>query len=79
MLYEFGNLSLSINSDKKIETKLLDILGVIDEIKSNTKINVAIRENIKQKFFDMFIIDALIRNTDRHNRNLGLFIDKKTK
>lgn len=79
VLYEFGNLSLSINPDKKIETELKDILEVIDEIKSNTKLNITIKENIKQRFFDMFIIDALIGNTDRHNGNWGIIIEKKNK
>ena len=79
MLYEFGSLSLSINPNKKIETKLEDILEVIDEIKSNTRLNITIKDNIKQKFFDMFVIDALIGNTDRHNGNWGIVIDKKSR
>ena len=79
MLYEFGSLSLSINPNKKIETEFADILEVIDEIKSNTRLNITIKDNIKQKFFDMFVIDALIGNTDRHNGNWGIVIDKKSR
>ena len=32
----------------------------------------------KQKFWDMFIIDFLIGNTDRHNGNWGFLLDKIT-
>ena len=72
-LYEFENLALSTNPDKKIETELSDILNVLDENKiiNSTK--------IKEKFWDMFIIDALIGNTDRHNGNWGFLVDNQTK
>ena len=32
----------------------------------------------KEKFWDMFIIDSLIGNTDRHNGNWGFLLNKKT-
>jgi len=32
--------------------------------------------NIREKFFDMFIVDSLIGNTDRHNGNWGILIRK---
>lgn len=70
-LYEFENLALSTNPDKKIETELVDILNVLDE---NKIINPA---GIKEKFWDMFIIDSLIGNTDRHNGNWGFLLDNK--
>ena len=31
--------------------------------------------NIENDFWDMFVIDALIGNTDRHNGNQGLIYD----
>ena len=72
VLYEFENLALSANPDKKIETELNDIMEVIEESKiidsSITKI----------KFWDMFIIDSLIGNTDRHNGNWGFLLNKTT-
>lgn len=71
-LYEFENLALSTNPDKKIETELSDILNVLDE---NKIINST---NTKEKFWDMFIIDSLIGNTDRHNGNWGFLLDNKT-
>ncbi len=71
-LYEFENLALSTNPDKKIETELPDILNVLDE---NKIINST---NIKEKFWDMFVVDALIGNTDRHNGNWGFLVDNKT-
>ncbi len=72
VLYEFESLALSVNPDKKIETKLSDILEVIKE---STVIN---KDNILEKFWDMFVIDSLIGNSDRHNGNWGFILNKKT-
>ena len=44
-------------------------MDVIDE---NKMIN---SEETKKKFWDMFIIDALIGNTDRHNGNWGFLVN----
>ena len=73
ILYEFENLALSTNPDKKIETELKDIMEVLEESKMiNSK-------KIKEKFWNMFIIDSLIGNTDRHNGNWGFLLNKQTK
>ena len=72
VLYEFENLALSTNPDKKIETELNDIMEVIEE---NKMIDT---EETKRKFWDMFIIDSLIGNTDRHNGNWGFLLNKTT-
>ena len=72
VLYEFENLALSTNPDKKIETELADILEVIEETK------MMIPEDTKDKFWDMFIIDSLIGNTDRHNGNWGFLVNSKS-
>ncbi len=77
-LYEFENLALSANPDKKIETEISDIIEVIGEIKKLTQINIIITDNIKEKFGDMFIIDSLIGNTDRHNGNWGLLVNARS-
>ena len=72
VLYEFQNLALSTNPDKKIETELADIMEVIEENKMiDTK-------KTKQEFWDMFVIDSIIGNTDRHNGNWGFLLNKKT-
>lgn len=73
ILYEFENLALSTNPDKKIETEIKDILEVLEEGK-----NLINAEETKQKFWDMFIIDCLIGNTDRHNGNWGFILNKET-
>lgn len=72
ILYEFENLALSTNPDKKIETELNDIMKVIEE---NKMIDV---EDTKNKFWNMFIIDSIIGNTDRHNGNWGFLLNKET-
>jgi hypothetical protein len=72
ILYEFENLALSTNPDKKIETELEDIMEVIEESK------MLDTEIIKNKFWEMFVVDSLIGNTDRHNGNWGFLLNKKT-
>lgn len=72
VLYEFENLALSTNPDKKIETELNDIMEVIEESKMINS------ETTKRKFWDMFIIDSLIGNTDRHNGNWGFLLNRTT-
>lgn len=72
ILYEFENLALSTNPDKKIETELDDIMEVIKESKMLDE------EETKTRFWDMFIIDSLIGNTDRHNGNWGFLLNKNT-
>ena len=72
VLYEFENLALSSNPDKKIETELNDIMEVIEE---NKMIDT---EETKRKFWDMFVIDSLIGNTDRHNGNWGFLLNRIT-
>ncbi len=73
VLYEFENLALSTNPDKKIGTEIDDIMEVIEE---NEMIDT---ESTKQKFWDMFIIDSLIGNTDRHNGNWGFLLNRNTR
>lgn len=73
ILYEFENLALSTNPNKKIETEITDIIEVLEENKHI--INV---EETKNKFWEMFIIDSIIGNTDRHNGNWGFILNKKT-
>ena len=72
VLYEFEKLVLSTNPDKKIETELNDIMEVINE---NKMIN---NKETKEKFWEMFIVDSLIGNTDRYNDNWGFLLNKKT-
>ena len=72
VLYEFENLALSTNPDKKIETELVDILEVIEETK------MIIPSDTKEKFWDMFVIDSLIGNTDRHNGNWGFLVNARS-
>jgi len=35
-------------------------------------------EKVKKKFWDMFVIDSIIGNTDRHNGNWGFLLNKET-
>lgn len=78
VLYEFETLALSVNPDKKIGTEISDIMEVIEETKKATQMNIIITDNIKEKFWDMFIVDSLIGNTDRHNGNWGLLVNARS-
>lgn len=73
ILYEFENLALSTNPDKKIGTELSDIMEVIEASKMIDSVET------KEKFWDMFVIDCLIGNTDRHNGNWGFLLNKNTR
>lgn len=69
-LYEFESIALSSNPDKKIGTEVEDIMEVIQT-------NKMICSDTSKMFWKMFIIDALIGNTDRHNGNWGFLINVK--
>ena len=76
VLYEFENLALATNPDKKVETELTDIMEVIEHLKDIS--SIILEDNIKEKFWDMFIIDSIIGNTDRHNGNWGLLVNARS-
>ena len=78
VLYEFENLALSANPNKKIETELSDIMEVLKEIYNMAGINIIFKDNIKEKFWEMFVIDSLIGNTDRQNRDWGILVNVKS-
>jgi len=70
MLYEFSKLAVGLHqTDKKITASIEDILLIIDSNDS-----IADKESIKNSFWDMFVIDALIGNSDRHFDNFGLVV-----
>lgn len=72
-LYEFESLALSANPDKKIETELDDIICVVEES------SVIDTLTTKQMFWNMFVIDSIIGNTDRYNGNWGFILNSNTK
>ena len=57
--------------EKKVDTEIEDIISVIKE---NENI-IDVQDTIKN-FWQMFIVDSLIGNTDRHNGNWGFIKDK---
>lgn len=64
------NASLDSEGEKK---DLSDIKHIIDLNTYNID-----KETFKKFFWDMFIVDALIGNTDRHNGNFGFIKNIKT-
>ena len=79
ILYEFENIALSENPDKKIETELSDIMEIIEEMQNMSQIKINLDDNIKEKFWEMFIIDYLIENTNRNNGNWGILVNSNNK
>ena len=73
VLYEFENLANSNLLDKKVETEISDILKIVTD--NEKLINVS---DTIDKFWEMFIIDSLIGNTDRHNGNWGFIKNTKS-
>jgi len=67
-LYEFARLGkIIIGSDRAFATNLESV----DEIIDNHRLIVD-KDAIKARFWDMFVIDALLGNKDRHLGNWGL-------
>jgi len=69
-LYEFSKFVNQTLVDRKSDTS---IENVIDVINQNDLIDR--KNDITEKFWDMFVIDALIGNSDRHFDNWG-FLEK---
>lgn len=74
VLQDFASLkNQMIDSERNgYGTELSDILNTIDEQ------NVVNREELLDRFWDMFVVDAFIGNWDRHNGNWGFLYDSRT-
>lgn len=74
VLQDFASLkNQMIDSERNgYGTELSDILNTIDEQ------NVVNREELIDRFWDMFVVDAFIGNWDRHNGNWGFLYDTRT-
>lgn len=71
-LIEFSSISNSITSvSKKFTTTIEDVYKVIDSINYDCD-----KDLIKNKFWDMFVVDTLIGNTDRFLSDFGFFEDE---
>ena len=78
-LVEYGQIKNSL-TDMEVELvhsssgeqgeALIDVLNVI-----NTAPAFQETPGVKERFWDMFIVDAFIRNNDRNNGNWGIFIN----
>lgn len=65
---------ISTNANEK--SKELDINNIIKSIYNNKHIKE--KEIIIKQFWNVFIVDALIYNRDRHNENWGFLEDNRT-
>ena len=71
VLYEFEKLGdADVDSENRFTTSIEDVKKILEQndlIKDKEK-------EFKEKFWDMFVIDALIGNTDRHLNNWGILV-----
>ena len=73
-LVEFSSLANSITDvDKKFTTKIEDIYEVFNNLNYDFDKKLMI-----ENFWNMFVVDTLIGNTDRHLSNFGVIDDGKT-
>lgn len=72
-LIEIGNVSLSLSTEKKYDASIEDVYEMINILSKNYKLT---KNDAISRFWDMFVVDALIGNTDRHLGNWG-FIKKR--
>ncbi len=71
-LIEFSSLSNSItNMDRHFTTDINDIYDVLKSLSSSFQVNIS---QIKDSFWNMFVVDTLIGNTDRHLSNWGFLL-----
>lgn len=75
LLFEADKLAKSfVNSQNMNKARLEDIQKILDEVKTK----LPITENAEVRFWDTFVIDALIGNKDRHMGNWG-FLSKDSR
>lgn len=74
-LYEFLNIKNSVLTDDSSNgagTELKEILEAID------KQNFCPSNEVKERFWDMFIVDSYLGNFDRHNGSWGFLVNEFT-
>lgn len=74
-LYEFLSIKNSIlteNSSNGFSTELIEILEAID------RQNFCPSDEVRKRFWTMFIVDAYLGNFNRHNGNWGFLVNEKT-
>jgi len=70
VLYEADKLANAIAPDEEqLRTRIEDVYRIFNESSF-----IKDKDEIKNKFWDMFVIDALIANKDRHLGNWGIII-----
>lgn len=66
-----GNINLTnFHSNKRISTNIEDVNYIINKITTIDK------EAVRERFWDTFVVDALIGNVDRHLDNWGFITDE---
>lgn len=67
ILVEFKTLSYSLSSERKYTSEISDIFEMINSVTSYKN-----KDDFENKFWDIFVVDTLIGNVDRHLGNWGI-------
>lgn len=73
-LYEFLNIKNSVlmeNSSNGFSTELIELLEAID------RQNFCPSDEVRKRFWTMFVVDAYLGNFNRHNGNWGFLVNEK--
>ena len=68
VLIEMQKLSYTLSSLKKYSTDIVDVYEMIDMLNIDKK-------DTEGKFWDIFVVDCLLGNKDRHLGNIGFIFD----
>lgn len=67
ILVEFKTLSYSLSSERKYTSEINDIFEMINSVTSYKN-----KDDFENEFWDIFVVDTLIGNVDRHLGNWGI-------
>lgn len=73
-LKEFKNLALAVTDSNQISTVSFEF---INDVLNKSDV-IANKEAFKNQFWNMFVVDALIGNRDRHLGNFGLLVSDES-
>lgn len=74
-MHEFDTIALSTDINTDVVT-FEDIEIIINHIAERLNLADTQTENIRNFYYDLFVFDAFVGNTDRHNGNVALLVNE---
>ena len=75
-LREFEKISLGSEAEDNDRFTFVEMEELINSVKDKTNMTDKQKEEYLAFYYDMFIVDALIGNTDRHPGNIAIIVDE---